>query len=109
MYYRRVFTEHSLKDEAKLWQSFAELRKARNTLVHEGTAKLGLKPLEATDALNLINDADKIIKWVELLLPEGYRRARTDATGPFTRSLFSPTEASTLQPSTTPSEPQPEE
>jgi len=94
----RVFTGHSLKDESKLWQAFSELRKARNSLVHEGSVKLGGKPLEAGDALNLIFNADKIIKWVELLLPEEHRRLRTDATGPFTSRLLSSTEAAILEP-----------
>lgn len=32
----RVLTDRSLKDEAKLWQDFAELRRLRNSFVHEG-------------------------------------------------------------------------
>jgi len=94
----RVFTQRSLKDEPKLWQGFVELRKARNSLSHEGVAKLGADALEADKARVLVNGADGIIKWVEGLLPEQHRRARTDAAGPFTRRLASADEADVITP-----------
>jgi len=94
----RVFTGHSLKDEPQLWERFTEVRKARNALVHEGAAKVGAKPVDAGKARELVNDTGKIIKWVELLLPEARRRARTDARGPFSRRLATPDEASALDP-----------
>ena len=95
----RLFTEHSLKDDAQLWKGFMELRKARNALAHEGTAKVGSQVLGAGRAQELLNGADKIIKWVELLLPEARRRIRTEASGPFSRRLATVEESAVLDPS----------
>lgn len=87
----RAFTGVSLKDDAQLWQHHKELREARNNLVHRGTATIGRSRTEvdARKVRELVSGADKIVKWVELLLPEAYRRARTEAIGPFTRRLAS--------------------
>jgi hypothetical protein len=92
----RAFTGRSLKDEPKLWQQFCELRSARNHLVHEGVATVGGKPVEADKARELVESAGKTIEWVELLLPEANRRARTAATGPFSRQIVTPDEARAL-------------
>ena len=35
----RILTGHSLKDDNALWESFLNLRRARNTFVHDGVAK----------------------------------------------------------------------
>ena len=85
----KAFTSHSLKDDAQLWKYHKELRDARNTLVHKGVAIVGKVPVDSRKARELVNGTDKIVKWVELLLPETYRRARTEAKGPFTRQLSS--------------------
>jgi hypothetical protein len=85
----RALTGHSLKDEAQLWRYHKELRDARNTLVHKGLAMVGTSRVDARKARELVGGAEKIIKWVELLLPEAKRRARTEAIGPFTRRLAS--------------------
>jgi len=85
-----ALTGRSLKDDAPLWMRFTELKKARNTLVHEGSA------VEADKARTLIDNADKIIAWVELLLPEKHRRGRTTAEGPVSRRFATPDEAVTL-------------
>jgi hypothetical protein len=91
-----LFTERSLKDEPTLWGPFTELKKARNTLVHAGTANVGGEAVAADKAKELIDNADKIIAWVEALLPEKHRRGRTAAEGPFTRRIATPDEAATL-------------
>lgn len=85
----RALTGRSLKDEAQLWQHHKELREARNSLVHQGTATIGRSrtKVDARKARDLVRGADKIVKWVELLLPEAYRRVRTEAIGPLTRRL----------------------
>jgi hypothetical protein len=93
----RVFTGHSLKDELKLWQPYKELRSARNSLVHEGVAKIGTTPVDWGKTKELIIGAEKVIKWVEELLPAVRRRARTEAVGPFSRRLATVAEASGLE------------
>lgn len=50
---------------------------------------VGTSRVDARKATELVGGADKIIKWVELLLPGAQRRARTEAIGPFTRRLAS--------------------
>lgn len=92
----RAFTGHSLKDQPVLWQAFRELRSARNTLVHEGAAVIGTTIVDATKTRQLIIGAENIIKWVEQLLPESRRRARTEAIGPFGRRLASEAESCDL-------------
>jgi hypothetical protein len=93
----RVFTGHSLKDQPVLWEQFVNLRKARNSLSHEGVIRIGDAAVGADKAKLLIGKADEIIKWVELLLPEVHRRARTEAKGPFLRKLASPEHAAAFE------------
>jgi hypothetical protein len=92
----RVFTGRSLKDEPRLWQQFVELRKARNTLVHEGVAQIGSAPVTAEKSKGLVDSTKEIIKWVELLLPEAQKRARTEAQGPFGRRMATAEEAASM-------------
>jgi hypothetical protein len=90
----RILGGRSLKEaEPALWQKFKELRDARNKVAHEGKAIIGKKPVDSEKAQSLVEDADTIIKWVEALLPERWRRARTDAQGPFSRRFATPEEA----------------
>jgi hypothetical protein len=91
-----LFTHRSLKtEEPSLWESFIHLKKARNALAHEGVPVVG-KNAELVDpekAKKFVNDADKIVEWIEGLLPERYRRLRIAATGPFARRMASEQEA----------------
>lgn len=65
----------SLKGDQGLWTTFKELKDARNSLVHEGLAKLRSgTPIDAQKAKTLIDGAAKIIEWIEELLPEAHRR-----------------------------------
>lgn len=92
-----VFTGHSLKkEEPSLWGSFGEIRKARNTIAHEGVAITAGKAVHAAKAMELVDNASKIIAWVEQLLPEPHRRLRTHAIGPFARRLVTPEEGNAL-------------
>ena len=91
-----VFTGKSLKEEAHLWQRFTELRKARNALAHEGVAAVAGKPVDSLKAKELVDSADKIIAWVEVLLPEAHRRIRIAATDLCARRVATPQEADTL-------------
>jgi hypothetical protein len=71
----RVLTGRSLKEEPQLWTRFLELRTARNSLAHKGAARLAGKLVDAGKARELVDNANKIIKWVESLLPEGLASA----------------------------------
>jgi hypothetical protein len=92
----RVFTGQSLKDEPALWKGFTEIRKARNALAHQGIAETGGKPVDSVKAKALVDTAEKIIAWVERLLPETHRRAKTEVTGPFRRRMATPEESDAL-------------
>ncbi len=71
----------SLKtEEARLWKAFLDLRDARNSMVHEGKAmiKKGKKKcaVDSQISVELLKNAEEIIKWLENLLPEEYRRRK---------------------------------
>jgi hypothetical protein len=68
----KYFTGHTLKDD-KLWQTFQNLRTARNIFVHEGIARISKKsqkPLEYNEALDLINLANEIPLKIREWLPK---------------------------------------
>jgi hypothetical protein len=64
------FTSHSLKEDQGLWQAFKNLKNARNSFVHEGSAKIAGKPVSPADAPKLVDSACEIISWVRNVLPE---------------------------------------
>lgn len=66
----RILTGVSLKDEKELWEAFKNLKKARNSFVHEGIAKIGDRALNREDACRLVGSADKIIRFIKGKLPE---------------------------------------
>ena len=77
----KVLTGKSLKDNSKLWKSYKELKKARNSFAHEGTAALSktkkaLVTLE--DATRLVSEAETVIDWIEMLLPNDLRRKKIE-------------------------------
>jgi hypothetical protein len=92
----RVFTGRSLKEELRLWKHFTELRKARNSLVHEGNAQVGSVPVTPDKAKELVDAAKEIIYWVEALLPAARRRAKAEAQGPFGRRMVTTEEATSM-------------
>ena len=69
----QVLCGHSLKEDGTLWEAFKNLRKARNSFVHEGVAMVGKKPLQASGAMNLIERADQIVSRVREWMPEEHR------------------------------------
>lgn len=80
----KVLTGKSLKDNSKLWQSYNELRKARNSFSHAGTAvryKKNNVILDLAHATRLVSDAEAIIDWIEALLPDNLRRKKIDDLG----------------------------
>lgn len=66
----------SLKDEPELWEAFLHLRTARNKFAHEGKPLIGGKLVDAAQASELVEKADKIISWGEKLLPEALQRVK---------------------------------
>jgi hypothetical protein len=71
----------SLKTENQdLWKAFLELRDARNSMVHEGNAKIkkGKSKIlvDASIAIELLKKAAQIINWLEALLPINLQRQK---------------------------------
>ena len=68
-----VLCGHSLKEDNGLWEAFKNLRKARNSFVHEGVPKIAKSGVTAEEALALIAKADQIAEKVRQWLPEELR------------------------------------
>jgi hypothetical protein len=66
----KFFTGHSLKGEKKLWDSFMNLKTARNTFVHSGIAKAGGVEASPETARNLILSASEVVAKVREWLPQ---------------------------------------
>jgi hypothetical protein len=66
----------SLKEDNRLWAAGANLRRARNTFVHEGRATIGGSAVTRERARELAVHAGEIIDFIEGLLPEDRRRPR---------------------------------
>ena len=81
----------SLKDDdPDLWKSFTELRRARNSFIHEGTPRISKRKRERTDrrqevdrdkTAELVGQASSVVRWIESLLPE-QERTPTYERGP---------------------------
>jgi hypothetical protein len=66
----KILTGHSLKEDSQLWESFQNLKSARNKFVHEGVARIGETIVTEAKAMELVNRVNDIIKWVRRCLPE---------------------------------------
>lgn len=66
----KILTGISLKDDNELWKALINLRKARNSFVHEGIAKIGNSILDREDAKRLVGSASEIINFIKEKLPE---------------------------------------
>jgi hypothetical protein len=93
-----ALTGHSLKHEQTLWNEFNDLKKARNTLAHEGVPRVAGKRVDAEKAKQLLDSANKIAAWVELLLPEKHRRGKATASEVYHRRIATPEESATVGP-----------
>ena len=69
----QILVDTSLKADNKLWEAFAHLRRARNSFVHDGVAKVGDRRLTLQDAYHLVKAAADIIGFVRELLPDEMR------------------------------------
>ena len=59
----------SLKDNNELWEVFKNLKKARNSFVHGGIAKIGKETLDVKKAQKLIEKAREITLYIREHLP----------------------------------------
>lgn len=75
----RALTGSSLKDDNVLWEAFQNLRKVRNSFVHDGRPTLGYQVVEPQRAAQLVEAAEKIIDWIEGMLPESEKRPRLES------------------------------
>ena len=69
----REFSGHSLKEDAALWEAFRNLETARNTFVHEGTARVGSAAITKEEAGKLVMQVDSIIARVREWILEDIR------------------------------------
>jgi hypothetical protein len=78
----KVLTGTSLKDNGDLWEAYKNLRDARNSFSHTGTAIIGKRRKQVTsaDAAGLVQKAGDIVTWIEKLLPESVRRRQPPET-----------------------------
>jgi len=61
------------KEKRPLWDAFKNLKKARNSFVHDGVAKVGDRVATQKDGAHLVKAAGDIIGFVRELLPEEMR------------------------------------
>jgi hypothetical protein len=66
----KFFTGRSLKAEGRLWESFKNLKTARNSFVHEGRAKVGGTPVSIDAAKKLVASAQEIVSTIREWLPQ---------------------------------------
>ena len=61
----KVLSGKSLKSNAQLWGVFQEIRKARNSFVHNGILKIGKNEVTFDKAMQLLAKTRDIISWFE--------------------------------------------
>lgn len=66
----RILAGRSLKEEEVLWEALTNLKKARNSFVHEGTARIGANIVTEDDTRKLIKQARDIVAFVKQHLPK---------------------------------------
>jgi hypothetical protein len=71
----KIFGGKSLKEGApELWEAFGQLRTARNKIAHEGRPIIVGKTVTLGQATDLVLKAERIIDWIEALLPASLHR-----------------------------------
>jgi hypothetical protein len=70
----RILGGRSLKDAPALWEKFQNLKRARNSFVHEGVAKVGSTVVSPRMAADLVAGAREILDWVDPMLATEDRR-----------------------------------
>jgi len=66
----KILSGYSLKEDGPLWEAFRNLRNARNSFVHEGTARVGRAPVSIDQARQLLGKSMEIIAAIRKRLPE---------------------------------------
>ncbi len=65
-----ILCGHSLKEDNSLWEAFRNLRKARNSFVHEGIPAIGRSAVTSEEAHLLIAKANQIVERLREWLPD---------------------------------------
>jgi hypothetical protein len=95
----KLFTNHSLKDEPRLWEAFKNIKTARNEFVHRGIARISedgpALTLQATEKLvGKMNEIiDKVRTWlpVEMQWPTFVYKNQVDIRSSFWRRKITET------------------
>ena len=66
----RILVGTSLKEDPSLWEGFKNIKDARNSFVHEGTATIGRNVVREEDARRLIGKAKEIFSFLRSKIPE---------------------------------------
>ena len=64
-----IFTGKSLKDDKTLWEDFKNLKRARNSFVHEGIAKVGPNIVSEVQAREFVRKTSEIIDLIKDYIP----------------------------------------
>jgi hypothetical protein len=73
---------NSLKlHDSRLWEGFQNLRKARNSYVHDGQLVIGATNVSQQQAAQLLGAAGEILEWIDTLLPDSERRPTLSPEG----------------------------
>lgn len=64
---------NTIKDNNELWEAFKHLRKARNSFVHDGIARVGNETVNIEKARYFIAKANEILDFLKAALPPEYR------------------------------------
>ena len=76
----KFLSGHSLKEKARLWEGFTQLKDARNSFVHRGAPRINEREEVTPErAADLIRVAGDIVQWLEEFLPENSRTVRMKA------------------------------
>ncbi|MDA0167161.1 hypothetical protein OM076_43275 [Solirubrobacter ginsenosidimutans] len=75
----KALSGESLKvRDAKLWQSFVQIGKGRNSFAHGEPATIDRKPVTDLDMIRLLDHCGRILNWVDSLLPSEHRRPQRE-------------------------------
>ena len=80
----QILGNRSLKEDNRLWESLMNLKKARDSFVHQGKPVVGGRDLASEQAAGLVAPAKAIIDWVEELLPAAVHRPKLEKPIAFT-------------------------
>ena len=85
-----ILAGKSLKSDKDLWDTFKDIKNARNSFVHGGTPLIGKQEVTLEETYRLILKAGDVFKWVEEILPVTHRRplATSGVEVEYTRLIY---------------------